>query len=43
MSKFLQRSATLHRIVLLIDKITITGENGQRKTDVAAGPGQEKC
>jgi len=21
----------------------LTGENGQRKTDVAAGPGQEKC
>jgi len=25
-----------------IKKITATGENGQRKTDVAVGPGQEK-
>jgi len=42
--KILQRSATLYRIVLLqINKITVTGENGQRQTDVAAGPGQEKC
>jgi len=42
--KILQRSATLHRIVLQqINKITATEENGQRKTDVAAGPGQEKC
>jgi len=24
-----------------LTKITVTGENGQRKTDVAAGPGQE--
>ena len=38
-----QRSATLHRIVLQINKITVTGENGQRKIDVAAGPDQEKC
>jgi len=41
--KILQKSATLHRIVLQqINKITVTGENGQIKTDVAAGPGQEK-
>jgi len=24
-----------------INKITVTGENGLKKTDVAAGPGQE--
>jgi len=42
--KILQRSATLHRIVLQqLNKITVTGGNGQRKTDVAAGPDQEKC
>jgi len=42
--KILQRSATLHRIVLQqINKITVTGGNGQRKTDVAAGRSQEKC
>ena len=42
--KILQKSATLHRMVLQqINKITVTGENGQRKTDVAAGPGQENC
>jgi len=30
--KILQRSATLHRIVILqINKITVTGGNGQRK------------
>jgi len=23
--------------------MTVMGQNGQRKTDVAAGPGQEKC
>jgi len=41
--KILQRSATLHRIVLYqINKITITEENEQRQTDVA-GPGQEMC
>jgi len=40
--KTLQRSATINRIVLQqINKITVTGENGQRKTGVA-GPGQEK-
>ena len=39
---FAEKSVTLHHIVL-INKITVTGENGQRKTDVAAGPGQEKC
>jgi len=33
--KILQRSATLHRIVLYqINKITATGENGQRKIDL---------
>jgi len=26
-----------------LTKSTVTGENRQRKTDVAAGPGQEKC
>jgi len=42
--KILQKSATVHRIKLQqINKITVTGENGQIKTDVAAGPGQEKC
>jgi len=35
---------TSHRTVLQqIIKIAVTGENGQRKTNVAAGPGQEKC
>jgi len=42
--KILQRSVTLHCIVLQqINKITVTGENGQSQTDVAAGPGQENC
>jgi len=38
------RSATLYRIVLYqINKITVTGYNGLRKTDFAAELGQEKC
>jgi len=40
---FAEKCHTTSHRTLTDNKITVTGENGQRKTDVAAGPGQEKC